>query len=226
MWKHLLNLPGVVFITVDTSILNRTILTEYILRSMSTFRYLYSVYLSLWEVKFLGVYFEGLQPIIASIFSLHRWRWDKVLYHLMCAHLVLIIISVSYSTHLTLYRDLLTLHDIFMDPLYIVSRHFVIVELLTLFSVLLVFLSDQKRLIILYLILSLFKFGFMCMWCFCAVKSLYVANNAFIFSISLVIKKFFMQFISWVNLLCCFTSLENHFFWLYQLLQIKCHWFF
>lgn len=55
------------------------------------------------------------------------------------------------------------------------------------------FSFGRTRLIILSHILSFssFHIGFLCLWCFCAVISLYDANNAFIFSISLVIKKVF-----------------------------------
>lgn len=83
-----------------------------------------------------------------------------------------------------------------MDPLYIVYRRSVIVELLTLFSVLLVFSFWSYK--IYYIITYCFSFSsfhiwLLCLWCFCAVLSLYDANNAFIFSISLVIKKSFFH---------------------------------
>lgn len=63
------------------------------------------------------------------------------------------------------------------------------------------FISGRTRLIILSHILSVSSFHivFLCLWCFCAVISLYDANNAFIFSISLVIKKFFHAVYSWTQ---------------------------
>ena len=102
-----------------------------------------------------------------------------------------------------------------MDPLYIVYRRSVIVELLTLFSVLLVFSLRSygtDYIISHVLFLSSFHIGLLCPWCFCAVISLYDANNAFIFSISLVIKKsFFMQYIPGL-ILYYFTSLVKQLF--------------
>lgn len=107
------------------------------------------------------------------------------------------------------------LHEAFMDPLYIIYRRSVIVEMLTLFSVLVVFSfwSYETNYIISYSFsLSSFHIVFLCLWCFCAVISLYDANNAFIFSISLVIKKFFHAVYSGLNILKCLTSLENQLF--------------
>lgn len=126
---------------------------------------------------------------LATFERKYIWGFDVCLSRRLGYNLCLV---QTYSAHLTLYRAVVlykNLHDAFMDPLYIVYRRSVIVAL---FSVLLLFffLVRQDWLYYPIIFLSL-SYWLLCLWCFCAVTSLYDANNAFIFYISLVIKKLF-----------------------------------